>query len=71
MNWIESLWVQIEPLWVYNWVVKLDQLCRIKSYEAECLSSYWMYDYIPLSISLHTVQNLGWIFAVAMHAKVK
>ena len=30
-----------------------------------------MYDYIPLSVSLHTVQNLGWIFAGAMHAKVK
>ena len=30
-----------------------------------------MYDYIALSVSLHTVQNLGWIFAGAMHAKVK
>ena len=30
-----------------------------------------MYDYIPLSVSLHTMQNLVWIFAGAMHAKVK
>ena len=32
---------------------------KILEYEAECLSSCWMYDYIPLSVSLHTVQNLG------------
>ena len=44
---------------------------KILEYEAECLSSCLMYDYIPLSVSLHTVQNLGWIFAGAMHAKVK
>ena len=44
---------------------------KMLEYEAECLLSCWMYDYIPLSVSLHTVQNLGWIFAGAMHAKVK
>ena len=44
---------------------------KILEYEAECLSSSWIYDYIPLSVSLHTVQNLGWIFAGVTHAKVK
>ena len=44
---------------------------KMLEYEAECLLSCWMYDYIPLSVSVHTVQNLGWIFAGAMHAKVK
>ena len=28
---------------------------KMLEYEAECLLSCWMYDYIPLSVSLHKI----------------